>query len=131
MSEVPDHLTYSRTHEWVAYQENATAVIGITAHAQQLLGDVVFVELPEVGAHLELGKEFGVIESVKAASDLYSPLTGEVIAVNEALRTNPALVNADPYEKGWIIKVRVRAEAEREGLMNAQAYQTHIQAPIE
>ena len=127
MSNLPAHLRYAASHEWVLDHQDGTVTIGITDHAQEALGDVVFVELPEVGQSLSKGKEFGVIESVKAASDLYSPVNGEVIEVNEALEDAPETVNDAPYEGGWIMKVRVTDQA-FEGLLDADAYQATLSA---
>lgn len=125
MSNLPANLRYAESHEWVLDHQDGTATIGITDHAQEALGDVVFVELPEVGQALSKGKEFGVIESVKAASDLYSPVNGEVIEVNEALEDSPETVNEAPYEGGWIMKVRLTDTA-LEGLLDADAYQATL-----
>ena len=116
---IPDDLLYRDSHEW-ARIEGKEAVIGITHYAQDQLGDVTYVDLPAVGAQLVAGKEFGSIESVKAASDLYSPVNGRVIAVNEALESAPEFVNKSPYEDGWM--VRVSLSAEPAGLLNAAAY---------
>ena len=127
MSNLPANLRYAASHEWVLDHQDGTVTIGITDHAQEALGDVVFVELPEVGQSLSKGKEFGVIESVKAASDLYSPVNGEVIEVNEALEDAPETVNDAPYEGGWIMKVRVTDQA-LEGLLDADAYQATLSA---
>ncbi|HAV45517.1 MAG: glycine cleavage system protein GcvH [Halomonas sp.] len=127
MSNLPANLRYAASHEWVLDHQDGTVTIGITDHAQEALGDVVFVELPEVGQSLSKGKEFGVIESVKAASDLYSPVNGEVIEVNEALEDAPETVNDAPYEGGWIMKVRVTDQA-FEGLLDADAYQATLSA---
>ncbi|NGO88084.1 MULTISPECIES: glycine cleavage system protein GcvH [Halomonadaceae] len=127
MSNLPANLRYAASHEWVLDHQDGTVTVGITDHAQQALGDVVFVELPEVGQSLSKGKEFGVIESVKAASDLYSPVDGEVIEVNEALEDAPETVNEAPYEGGWIMKVRVEGQA-LEGLLDADAYQASLSA---
>ena len=127
MSNLPANLRYAASHEWVLDHQDGTVTIGITDHAQEALGDVVFVELPEVGQSLSKGKEFGVIESVKAASDLYSPVNGEVIEVNEALEDAPETVNDAPYEGGWIMKVRVTDQA-FEGLLDADAYQATLRA---
>lgn len=127
MSNLPANLRYAASHEWVLDHQDGTVTVGITDHAQQALGDVVFVELPEVGQSLSKGKEFGVIESVKAASDLYSPVDGEVIEVNEALEDAPETVNEAPYEGGWIMKVRVESQA-LEGLLDADAYQASLSA---
>lgn len=127
MSNLPANLRYAASHEWVLDHQDGTVTVGITDHAQEALGDVVFVELPEVGQALSKGKEFGVIESVKAASDLYSPVNGEVIEVNEALEDAPETVNDAPYEGGWIMKVRVTDQA-FEGLLDADAYQATLSA---
>ena len=127
MSNLPANLRYAASHEWVLDHQDGTVTVGITDHAQEALGDVVFVELPEVGQSLSKGKEFGVIESVKAASDLYSPVNGEVIEVNEALEDAPETVNDAPYEGGWIMKVRVTDQA-FEGLLDADAYQATLSA---
>ncbi|MCE9680953.1 glycine cleavage system protein GcvH [Halomonas alkalisoli] len=123
MSTIPANLRYNDSHEWVLDNGDGTVTIGITDHAQEALGDVVFVELPEVGRTLAKGDEFGVIESVKAASDLYAPVAGEVIAVNEALEDAPETVNEAPYDGGWIMKVRVEDTASLEDLLDADAYQ--------
>ena len=125
MSNLPANLRYAASHEWVLDNQDGTVTVGITDHAQEALGDVVFVELPEVGQALNKGKEFGVIESVKAASDLYSPVDGEVVEVNEALEDAPETVNDTPYEGGWIMKVRVTDQA-LEGLLDADAYQATL-----
>ncbi|BCB62396.1 MULTISPECIES: glycine cleavage system protein GcvH [Halomonadaceae] len=125
MSNLPANLRYAASHEWVLDNQDGTVTVGITDHAQEALGDVVFVELPEVGQALNKGKEFGVIESVKAASDLYSPVDGEVVEVNEALEDAPETVNDAPYEGGWIMKVRVTDQA-LEGLLDADAYQATL-----
>lgn len=125
MSNLPAHLRYAKSHEWVLDNEDGTVTVGITDHAQQALGDVVFVELPEVGQTLSQGDEFGVIESVKAASDLYAPVNGEVIEVNEALEDAPETVNEAPYEGGWIMKVRVD-DAAFGDLLDADAYQATL-----
>ncbi|GAA0617552.1 glycine cleavage system protein GcvH [Halomonas beimenensis] len=123
MSAIPANLRYTESHEWVLDNGDGTVTIGITDHAQEALGDVVFVELPEVGAALAKGDEFGVVESVKAASDLYAPIAGEVVAVNEALEDAPETLNESPYEDGWIMKLRLEDAAALEGLLDADAYQ--------
>lgn len=123
MSSIPANLRYAESHEWVLDNGDGTVTIGITDHAQEALGDVVFVELPEVGRSLEHNEEFGVIESVKAASDLYAPVAGEVIEVNEALEDTPETVNESPYEDGWIMKVRVADAATLDALLDADGYQ--------
>lgn len=117
----PDNLKYTKDHEWIQVQGD-TGTVGVTFFAQKELGDVVFVELPEVGRRLKAGEEFGTIESVKAVSEIYSPVSGEVIEVNGALRDKPEMVNAEPYAAGWILKLRLSAPAEVSGLMDASAY---------
>jgi len=116
---IPDNLLYRDSHEWVRI-EGKEAVIGITHHAQDQLGDVTYIDLPAVGAQLVAGKAFGSIESVKAASDLYSPVSGSVIAVNEALEGAPEIVNQSPYGDGWMLRVSLAAEPA--GLLNAAEY---------
>ena len=106
MSELPGDLVYTEEHEWLRQEEDGTFTVGITDHAQAALGDLVYVELPEVGAELEAGGEMAVVESVKAASDVYSPVTGEVVEVNEDLADEPEKINADAYGEGWIARVR-------------------------
>ncbi len=122
MSENPRDLKYSKEHEWLR-QEGNTGVVGITLFAQDQLGDVVFVELPEVGRVLKAGEQFGVVESVKTVSDLYSPANGKVIAVNETLADKPEVVNSDPYGEGWMVKLEI--ESVDPGLMDAAAYDKH------
>jgi glycine cleavage system H protein len=117
----PDDLRYSKEHEWVRVEDD-TATIGITSFAADELGDIVFVELPEVGATLTQFGTFGVVESVKAVSDLYSPVSGEVMEVNEALRDAPELLNSNAFGEGWIAKVRLSDPSEIDGLMDAEAY---------
>lgn len=125
--EVPESLRYSDDHEWLR-SESGEAVIGITAYAADELGDVVFVELPKVGRKLQKSEAFGIIESVKTASDLYAPVAGEVVAVNEALAESPELVNDDPYGEGWMLKLRPDDGAALEGLLDAAAYRAVIEA---
>jgi glycine cleavage system H protein len=119
----PADLKYTKDHEWIRV-DGETGTIGITDFAQQQLGDVVYVDLPEVGAHLTAGETFGTIESVKAVSELYAPVSGEVIAVNTALKDKPEDVNAKPHDS-WMIKVRLANAAETGGLLDAAAYQSH------
>ena len=116
---VPAELSYTRTHEWMR-REDDVAVVGITAHAQDELGDVVFVELPEEGASFGAGEAFGTIESVKAVSDLYAPVGGEVVEANQSLNDSPEQVNEDPYGRGWMIKLRVTEEG---NLLSAEEYE--------
>lgn len=122
MSNVPANLNYADSHEWVRDNGDGTVTIGITDHAQALLGDLVFVELPEIGAILSAGDECGVVESVKAASDLYAPLSGEVFEVNHDLDDSPELVNTDPYEAGWVFKLKLADKGELASLLSASAY---------
>ena len=124
----PSELKYTAEHEWVRLDGNS-ARIGITAFAQDQLGDVVYVELPKVGAQVKQFTTFGVIDSVKASSDLYSPVTGEVVAVNDALVATPELVNKEPYGEGWMIEVRLADAAEVEKLMSAETYKAHTETP--
>ena len=121
----PEELKYTEEHEWVMIEE-ALAVIGISDFAQDALGDVVFVELPEVGTVLEAGKAFGVVESVKAVSDIYAPISGTVEEINEDLLDAPEIINTSPYEDGWMIKIRMADAADADALMTADAYQTLI-----
>lgn len=116
---------YTADHEWINTTDKGAAIVGITVHAQDALGDVVFVDLPTVGSTLKKGDVAGVVESVKAAADLYMPVTGEVVAVNEALRADPSLANTDPLDTGWFFKVKLADEQELAGLMDATAYQAH------
>lgn len=122
---VPEGLRYTKEHEWVKV-EGGEALIGITDHAQSELGDVVFVELPQVGSAVTQFEPFGVVESVKAASDLYAPISGEVVAVNDVLTDQPELVNNSPYEQGWMIRVRPSEPAQIEGLLDAAGYSSLI-----
>ncbi len=123
MSTTPAELKYAASHEWARIEEDGTITVGITDHAQTALGDVVFVELPEVGVVLAAGEEAGVVESVKAASDVYAPISGEVIAVNDLLADGPESINADPYGDGWFYKIKPSDPAELEGLLTADQYQ--------
>jgi glycine cleavage system H protein len=125
LMDVPEALRYTTDHEWLRL-ESAEALVGITAYATEELGDIVFVELPAVGRHLQKGEAFGVIESVKTASDLYAPLGGEVLAVNEALATQPELVNAEPYGEGWLVRLRADDPTAADDLMDAAAYRAQI-----
>ena len=118
---IPQNLKYTKEHEWARIEGNRV-VVGVTSHAQEALGDVVFVELPKVGATITAGKQFGVIESTKAVSELYSPLSGKVVKVNDALSDNPQTINSDPYGAGWIIELEPSDSKELAGLMDASAY---------
>ena len=128
MSNTPDDLKYTKDHEWIRDEGDGTVAVGVTDHAQELLGDLVFVELPGVGANLATGAECAVVESVKAASDVYSPLTGEVTAVNDALGDTPEIINEDPYGDGWIFKMKVADAAEMDDLLDAAAYTEAVAA---
>lgn len=120
--EFPKNLRYANSHEWARDNGDGTVTVGISEHAQDALGDVVFVELPEVGARFEAGEEFGVVESVKAASDVYSPVGGEVSEVNSALEDSPETINESPYDKGWLIKLKVSDSSELNTLLDAASY---------
>ncbi len=122
----PEELKYTEEHEWVLV-ENDVVTVGITNFAQDQLGDIVFVELPEVGDMLEAGKTFGVVESVKAVSDVYAPVAGEVVAVNEALPDEPEALNNSPYDEGWLIKIKLADPAVLDGLMNVTAYKEFVE----
>ncbi|MCH1493487.1 MAG: glycine cleavage system protein GcvH [Luminiphilus sp.] len=124
MSNHPPELKYAKSHEWARIEEDGSVTIGITDHAQEALGDVVYVEVPSVGDTLAGGDQAGVVESVKAASDIYSPVTGEVVAVNENLEDEPELVNSDPYNDGWFFRLQVGDLSELEGLLSAEDYAT-------
>jgi glycine cleavage system H protein len=126
MSTTPEDSRYARTHEYV-HLEGDVATIGITDYAQKELGDVVFVELPAVGSQLEAADELGSIESVKAVSELFAPVTGEVVEVNEALKEKPELVNTDPYGDGWMIKVKLSDPSEFDELMSAEEYEEYVE----
>lgn len=122
----PEDYYYTKDHEWIKV-EGEKATVGITDFAQRQLGDVVYVELPEVGTELEFHQSIGVIESVKAVSDIYSPVSGEVIELNEKLNDSPELVNQDPHGKGWIIRVKIKDEVELQKLMSADEYEKFIE----
>ena len=124
---IPDNLKYNESHEWVK-PEGDTATIGITDYAQSEIQDIVYVELPEVGTQLTHKTEFGVIESVKAAFDLYAPVSGEVIEVNESLLDAPEQVNESPYDDGWFLKIKMTDPSELDALFDAEGYQAHIEA---
>ena len=122
MSKIPDNLKYTESHEWVRLDENEIVTIGITDYAQENLGDLVYVEPPEVGTELDVKDESGVVESVKSAEDLYSPLTGEVIEVNDALGDAPELVNNSPYDEGWLFKMKLANSSDLDTLLSAADY---------
>jgi len=122
MSNVPNELRYTKTHEWVRTESDGSVTVGITDHAQELLGDMVFVELPETDVPYTSGDDCAVVESVKAASDIYCPISGEIIAVNEALTEAPETINQDPYDTGWIFKITPEDDGEVDELLDADAY---------
>ncbi len=125
MNNIPTELKYTRTHEWVRQEADGTYTIGITDHAQHLLGDIVYVELPEIHRATEAGVEISVVESVKAAADVYSPLSGEVVAINEKLNDEPQLINSSPYGEGWLFKLKV-SDSSLNDLLDAKIYEEHI-----
>jgi len=125
MSNAPKDLRFTSTHEWLEVNQDEMTV-GITEHAQQLLGDMVFVELPMVGDEVHIGDELGVLESVKAASDFYAPISGEIVAVNQLVNENPALVNSDPYGAGWLVKIKPHHPEEISTLLDEEQYQDEI-----
>ena len=124
MSTVPTNLRYTKDHEWVKVEGDGTVTVGITDYAQAALGDVTFIDLPKVGRALQANDVFGTVESVKAASDLYSPVSGEVIAINSSLNDTPDLVNREPYEKAWMIKIKLKSPAELDSLFDSAKYQS-------
>lgn len=126
MSNIPTELKYASSHEWLRSEGNGVYTVGITEHAQDLLGDMVFVELPEVGDSVAQGDDVAVAESVKAASDIYAPIAGEIVEVNEALTDSPELVNSAPYTDGWMFKIKASDEAEVAGLLDAAGYKNAI-----
>jgi len=126
MSNIPSELKYASTHEWVRNDGNGIVTVGITEHAQELLGDMVFVELPEVDDEIGTGDDVAVAESVKAASDIYAPVTGVVVEINEDLEDSPELVNSDAFGDGWLFKVKVEDEAELDSLLDAEGYTASI-----
>jgi len=125
MSHNPSELKYAKSHEWARLEEDGTVTVGITDHAQAALGDVVFIETPNVGDSIAAGDQSGVVESVKAASDIYAPIAGEVIAVNALLEDAPETVNSDPYNDGWFFKLQPEDTAELDALMSADDYGNH------
>lgn len=126
MSNIPKDLKYNRSHEWVREDEGNVVIVGITDHAQSLLGDLVYVELPEVGKEFDIGEECCVVESVKAASDVYAPVAGTVLEVNEDLHNSPEKVNDDPYEDGWLFKLKVDNIDDLDDLVDADEYEMII-----
>lgn len=122
MSNIPSDLKYAKSHEWLKADADGTALVGITDYAQNSLGDITFVQLPKVGALLKAGETFGVVESVKAASDVYSPVLGTVVEVNKALDANPEKVNASPYADGWMLKLKLANPADTSTLLSPEEY---------
>ena len=128
MSTVPDNLRYASTHEWVHVEDDGIATVGISDHAQNALGDIVFIELPEAGTIVNSKNEVAVVESVKAASDIYAPVSGEVIEINESLEDEPELVNNAPYEGGWLFKIQMSEAGDLDNLLTADQYQAQIES---
>lgn len=128
MSKTPADLKYTKSHEWVRREPDGTVTIGITDHAQDLMGDLVFVELPEAGRKVAAGKECAVVESVKAASDVYAPVSGEVVAANAGLAGSPETLNKDPYGAGWMFRIKPSNPAELNALLDADAYEAQVAA---
>ena len=126
MSNIPSELKYATSHEWVRNEGDGTVTIGITEHAQDLLGDMVFVELPEVGDEISTGDDICVAESVKAASDIYAPVSGKVVEVNEELEDTPELLNSDAFGDGWLVKIKMDDAGELENLLDAEGYKNSI-----
>lgn len=127
MSNVPSDLKYVSSHEWIRLEDDGSVTVGITDHAQELLGDVVYVELPEIDSDVALDDEIAVVESVKAASDIFAPLSGTIIEVNEALEDAPETVNSSPYDDGWMFKMKPSEESEINNLLDSEAYASEIE----
>lgn len=126
MSNIPADLKYVASHEWLRLEDDGTITVGITDHAQDLLGDVVFVDLPDVGDNITVDEEIAVVESVKAASDVFAPISGEVVAINESLEDDPEIINSDPYGDGWFFKMKPENMADFEALMSAEDYENEL-----
>jgi len=126
MNTIPKDLRYTKSHEWVKQNPDGTVTVGITHHAQDLMGDMVYVDLPQAGAQVAAGKECGVVESVKAASDIYAPVSGEIAEANAALAAVPETVNKDPYGAGWMFRLKPANKAELDGLLDAKAYEALV-----
>ena len=126
MNTIPKDLRYTKSHEWVKQNPDGTVTVGITHHAQDLMGDMVYVDLPQAGAQVAAGKECGVVESVKAASDIYAPVSGEIAEANAALAAAPETVNKDPYGAGWMFRLKPANQAELDGLLDAKAYEALV-----
>ncbi|GKW12608.1 MULTISPECIES: glycine cleavage system protein GcvH [Pectobacterium] len=127
MSNVPAELKYTTSHEWVLHEGGGIYSVGITEHAQELLGDMVFIDLPEVGTVVAAGDDCAVAESVKAASDIYAPISGEIVEVNEDLESSPELVNSAPYTDGWLFRIRISDESDLDELLDAEGYQASLE----
>jgi len=127
MSNIPSHLKYTESHEWVDADEHGNARIGISDHAQAALGDLVFVELPVVGDEISQGDPCAVVESVKAASDIFTPISGKIVAINEELDADPAIINSDPYGDGWLFELELIDDEELDGLKDAEAYEETLE----
>lgn len=127
MKNYPNNLRYSTTHEWVRVEENQIVTIGITEHAQHLLGDLVFVELPKINVQAQAGQEVAVVESVKTAADVYSPVSGSIIAVNDSLQQSPGTINEDPYGDGWLFRLQITDKSQLENLLDAKRYQALVE----
>lgn len=126
MSDIPGELKYTKSHEWIRINDDGSVTVGITDHAQDLMGDMVYIELPEVGDDLETGKECAVVESVKAASDIYAPIGGEIVEVNESITDSPEIINQEPYEGGWMFRLQLGESQDLESLLDAKAYEDII-----
>ena len=126
MSEIPESLLYTSEHEWIREEDDGVLTVGVTDHAQESLGDVTFVELPDIGQSFERNAVFGVVESVKAASDLFMPVSGEIVATNDGLNDSPEKVNDDPYQEGWMIKIKASEDSVEKGLLDAAGYAAEI-----
>ncbi len=126
MSEIPSDLKYTSSHEWVRIESDGSVTVGISDHAQDLLGDLVYVEAPEQGTEVQAKEACAVVESVKAASDIYSPIDGEVLEGNETLADTPEIINNDPYGEGWIMRIQPAEAADMDSLMDAEAYEAHV-----
>ena len=124
MAKVPSNLKFLESHEWARVEDDGTVTVGISDHAQELLGDIVFVELPEIGKEISQSSDIAIVESVKAASDVYSPLTGEIVEINESLNDNPEIINSSPYDDGWFFKIKPQDISEMEKLLDAAAYES-------
>lgn len=126
MSNVPSELKYVASHEWLRLEDDGTITVGITDHAQEALGDIVYVELPDVGDTVAADDEISVVESVKAASDVYAPINGEIVAINEALEDDPEVINTDPYGDGWMYRIKPDNIDDYEALLSAEEYQAEL-----